>query len=267
MEKKSFGLRDIVFTLAGVLASVCMFMNWLPINIDLGVIQLNEVLGKINALTLSRIVYELEEALGMLAAYLPSEFAELKKWSTLLTGCAVVTLILYLVGIVLLVTGRTKYRNVVAVSASIGAIMTSIAFCSLVSAVYKAAGADAVKYSALSFVLESPCLITLLCGMISAMCTETATDILFAFAEKCVCATKGTVLYIAEWVEVIISNIGYLFSDLVGAFAGIMIGRWIVELVGVTLIGVLAGVVIAGMTAGVCMFVVSSVFERKIGRL
>ena len=300
MEKKTIGLRGILFILAAVLGTASMFTNWFPVNLDLGYIQLNEVLGKINALTLSKMVKELEEMLGALAAFLPPEFAQLKKWSAVLMGCGVMTIALFVIGCVLVVTGKKAYRDAVAVSAGLGAIVTTAAFCTLISAVYEATGASAVKKDALSLVMDSPCKFVLACGVLSIFTMEPVAkfaasfvgtiaddpaavgeksveavrwmlcgacklvaliigkivDNIVSLAEKCAGAVLGMIRFITEWAEILYSNIGYLLADLIGAGVGIFAGKIVADATGLVVLGVVLGMVAAGVTAGCCMMAV-----------
>ena len=285
MEKKTIGLRGILFILAAVLGTASMFTNWFPVNLDLGYIQLNEVLGKINALTLSKMVRELEEMLGALAAFLPPEFAQLKKWSTVLMGCGIITIALYVIGCALVITGKNEYRDAVAVSAGLGAIVTTVVFCALISAVYEATGAGAVKKDALSLVMDSPCKFVPVCGVLSiftvekcvpavrwmlcgafklaALIISRVVDNIVLFGEKCAGAVLGMIRFIAEWAEILYSNIGYLLADLIGAGVGIFAGKIVADATGLVMLGVVLGMVAAGVTAAGCMMAVRCISKSN----
>ena len=64
--------KAFVFFGSAIAAVICLFMNWLPLDLNLGYFELEDVLGTINVFTLFGAVSDLNEALGMLGSFLPN---------------------------------------------------------------------------------------------------------------------------------------------------------------------------------------------------
>lgn len=262
----SVTLRMILFVIAAVVAVACMFMNWLPVELNLGMVQLEEVFGRVNVFTLSKTLFRVEEALGMLAAYLPEEFGTYKFWSVLLVICAVVTIAFYVCGVVLNILKKGKVADIIAGAASVCAVITSLGFCMLVTDFYKKIGESAVSQDALAVVLKSPCMVVLVCGVVSGICAlpqGTVGDAISACIGWCVAAVQNVVWYISEVFAVVVENIGYLISDILGGIAGVFAGMWIASATGTNILGAISGLAIAALTAVVCCALVCRITGRS----
>lgn len=263
MEKRPISPRRILSMFAGVLASVCMFMNWFPLELDLGIMQFNEVLGKVNAFTLPKTLHSIEEAMGMLTSFLPKEFRSLQIWSVVLAVCAVTTVVLNVSVIALYWLKKTDYIEYVIGIASVAAVSTVAIFCSLVTNIYDVIGAAEAGYNALSIVFKSPCLFVLVGSIVSGICTDTISEILVGWMYNIITAVRRCVAFILEWVDLLLNNIGFLASDIFGALVGILAGKWVVHATDSTLLSVVIGLFIAGVVATVCALLISKIFGRK----
>lgn len=249
----------------GALAVICMFMNWFPVSLDLGVVRYDEILGRVNAINLFGVMSELEENLGALASVLPSGFHELKQGSANMVVCAVITIALYLVSSYL-ICRKKKFMEFMMCAASAGAIITVIFFYSTVTKVYNAFDVGTYGKLAASIVFKSPCVITLLAGIVSGFCTETVSGVVMDAIGLSIANVKNLAMCILEWIEMFINNIGYLVSDIVGVYAGILVGKTIWTMTGSRLVGTLVGFAAAGLVACVCCGIVWKVFMNQSNR-
>lgn len=252
MEKRTNTISSILFITNGITLIICMFMNWLPINLKWETTQFVEVFGKINAFTLSDHINELGEWLRLL----PEEFSWLMIESVIMTVCASATVVLYVCGIVLhilRIVGTFKkeaYIELVTLAAVASAILTCALFC---VAIDNAIGLTSFEYSALSIVKKTPWINVVLSAVACTVFTRKAV----------VEAIIKVVLYLTEWVKAIVNNFGFLVSDVIGAFAGISAGKVIASLTGSALLGVITGLGIACLIAVVCCIIVCWLFGKE----
>ncbi len=264
MEKRSLTLRDYIFIVAGVVVIVCMFLNWFPVDLDLGIAQFDDVLGKINAFTFANAIKELEENLGAWASALPEAYDQLKTLSTVLVAFAVVTIIIYVSAIVMHILRKDKYLNLLSAVASVCAIATSYMFYSIISGVYDYLDITALGYSAINTVMNSPCGIVMLAGLVSVACTDPVAEAIVSIVQGFISSIVKIVRYIGEWAKLIVNNIGYVVSDVAGAIAGIFVGSWLLNVTDSVLLAVIGGLAVAGVVAIVgVVFVFRVILQNK----
>lgn len=264
MEKRSIALRGVFFVLTAALVCICMLMNWFPVDLNLGAIQLDDVFGKVNALTLSGTVSEIEEMLGAFSSFLPEEFEALKVKSTILTVCAYVTIASYVCASVLHILKKKNYAELASLASAVLAIITAVAFSDLIKDIYTFTASTEVGNIAHDVVMKSPCLAVLIGGIASAFCVETIAEWVVELVTGLIASIAATVMRIVdtivEFFKMIIGNIGYVLSDCAGAFLGILAGAVIMGMTDSALLGMLAGLVVAGLTAAVFLMIVSKLF-------
>lgn len=248
---------------AGLVVIICMFLNWFPADLDLGVVQIDEVLGKVNAFTFAATIRELEDHLGMLASVLPEAYGQLKTWSIVLAGFAVVTISVYISAFVLRVLRKNKYVNLLSVAASVFAVATSYIFYSIACNIYNNLSITALGYSVMNVVAKSPCTIVALAGVVSIALTDPVTAAIGNMVDGVITAIIRFVNCIAEWVKLIINNIGYVLSDIAGGFVGICVTAWLLNMTGSALLAVIGGLVAAGGVAITCMIFVCRIILRN----
>lgn len=264
MKKATLTLRDYFFIAAGVIAIVCMFLNWFPVDLDLGIIQIDEVLGKINAFTFVGTIQELEDGLGVWVSVLPETYKQVKIWSAVLFVLAVVTVAAYISAIVLRILRNDKYVNALSVAASVFAAATSFVFFSIASDIYDFLNITAHGYKAIDIVVNSPCAIVVLAAIVSAVFTEPVTEVMRSIVASATDTIVSFVMCVVAWVKLIVNNIGYVVSDIVGAFAGVCVAGWLRNLTNSALLAVLAGLAAAGIVAIACMaFVCCVILKNK----
>lgn len=256
MEKRALTMRDYIVMAVGLVVIVCMFLNWFPVDLDLGVIEIDEVFGNINAFTLSKTLDEIEEHLGVWMFALPEEYGNLKAQGTALGILGVCTVIAYISVIVLNVLGKKKYVNAATLLAGVCAVITYYIFYSIASDFYNV-------YSATTVLAESPCTMVLLGGIATIACANPVAEVIAHMVTNIVdgfiAAIINIVNFIVEWVKLIANNIGYVVSDIVGGIAGVAFGSWLSNMTDSTLIAVIGGLIAAGVVAIACMTIVCRV--------
>lgn len=173
-----FPVASVIFMIAGVASIVCMFLNWFPVDLELGYVQFSNVLGKINALVLPEVLNDLEDSLGMFSSLLPKKFDMLKNFSIGVMVLSVSTILLYMWAIFLRATKKEKYVNLASILASIGTLLTSLSFIKLISAVYSGLGLSTnAGTNAVITAIISPCGVVFLCGVASLICCAASIEL------------------------------------------------------------------------------------------
>ena len=263
MEKKAFTVRNAMVILCAAVVIIGMFLNWYLVEIDLGVLQLNDLIGKINAFTLPRMVFEIEDRLGVLAELLPDGFEMLKAWSVILSVLGAVTVAMFTSAIVFNLLRKNKYIDLLSFGAATGAIATVIIFSRVVMEVYSVTGAAAAGYNALSILMKTPWLIVLLGGAVTILCTEVVGSAFLGCIISLAEAVKRLIAYIVEWIKVVAENILFVLSDVAGAVAGVWFGTTVYSMCENAFVGVIAGLTAAGVLAAVCCFVAAKILGKK----
>ena len=263
MEKMVFTAKKFLTILLSVVVVIAMFLNWYPVDLELGGLQLGALIGKINAFTLSGKVFEIEDRLGVLAELLPDGFAALKTWSVVLTVLASVTVILYLCTIVFNLLKKDNYIDMISFAAAVGAIVTAILFSKVVKEVYSVTGVAAAGYNALTVLSKTSWLIALLGSAVTMAFTETIEYAILGFIIKLREAAVKLIAYIVEWIRVLTKNVAFLISDIAGAVVGIWFGKTIYYMSEMAFVGVIAGLAAAGVIAAVCCVVADKVFAKR----
>lgn len=165
--------RAIVFYISSILAILCMFLNWLPLDIELGYAQFSDVLGTINAFTLIGAMSDLKEAVGMLSYLFPNEltfgFFLASVMGVILFIAAVATIILYAYAILLRLKGDDRCVRIGKLAALV-AVAMSIGFILLVMICVLATDLSDVLGQVMGTVLMGPCVLTLICALASGYC-------------------------------------------------------------------------------------------------
>ena len=259
-------MRSIVFMLAGAVACISMFGNWFPVNLELGMLQIEELFGTVNPFTFHSLVTRIESELGGFAVFLPEGFEDLKTWGMALKVCAGVTVLLYVIGAAQIILRKLKFHNLVCCGAAAGAIINVMIFRNLIEDIYDVTGSLGASDYAVSVVMESPCGITLLCAILSVMGGEMiCTWICQVTAQICMSIVNTIVrfcTFIKDWAEVIWNNAGYLAMDILGGLVACSVGAWIIEAVDSVLLAVIAGLLAGGLVAGIGCFGIWFAFMR-----
>lgn len=263
MEKRAIKLSDLLFAVVGLAVIVCMFLNWVPIELNLGAVQLSNVLGNINALNFCARLGELEESIGDWASLLPEKFDQVKVQSILVAMAAGLTIFAYVTSIVLRFMRKDRYTEALSWLAGIGAIVTCVSFRAVIEGIGEYIGLTTVGYDVLNVVNRSPCTVILLGGVISICCTEIVTKLIANLIGAMISAIVDLLIFAAEWAKMIVNNIGYIVSDVIGGTAGVYLGVWLNNATEFIILAVVAGLTVAGLVAFVCMKIVDMVFLKK----
>ena len=263
MEKRGLTIRDYLFMVAGVVVIVCMFLNWFPVELDLGIIQVEEVMGRINGFTFAGAIRGLEEELGIFAAALQEAFSWLKPRGAVLLVFTTVTVIAYVAAIVLRILQKEKCLEMLSAAASIFAVITSYLFCMIVRGIFDALDIAEYGINTMTVIGRSPCILVALAGIVSVACTDFVADAIVRFAEGVIAAVVCAAKAIAEWIKVIVANIGYIVADLMGALVGVGVGKLMNNALDSTILAVLIGIIVAGITAFAGMVLVCRVILRR----
>lgn len=267
MEKRSIGLRSIFFIISAALVSICMLMNWFPVELDLGIVQFDDVFGTVNAFTLSGTVSKIEDTLGNLAGFLPEEFEMLKIKSAVLMVCAYATIASYICASAMHIVKKNIATDLASLGSAVLAIITSVAFSNLVKGVCTFTASSAAGNAAYDIVMQSPCVAVLFGGILSAICTEMVANWIGEQVVGVVGSIAATMLKIinifVELIMAIAGNIGFVLSDCAGAFLGILVGAKFMEMTASLWLSVVVGLGVAGLAAGACMVVIDRVIYRE----
>ena len=262
MEKRRLTIRDYLFVVVGAVIVACMFLNWFPVNLDLGIIQTEEVLGKINGFTLAGTIRGLEE-LGIFASALTEVFSRLKLWSAVLLVFTIVTVVAYISAMILRILRKGKYAELLSAAASIFAVITSWVFSAIARGIYDALGIDTYGFNAMTVVGRSPCIIVALAGIVSVVCTDFVAEAIARFVDGVLAAVVRAANTIAAWASVIFANIWYIVADIVGALVGVCVGKLLQSGTNSTILAVLVGMIAAGITAFVGITFACRVILRR----
>lgn len=166
--------RAIVFYVAAVVAILSMFGNWFALSVNLGYVQLNEVLGTVNPFTMVGALGDVEESLGVFSMLLPSEVMNglgvLRFVSCILMVAAIGAIVLYVYAAFLRIKENDKTARFGKL-ASLCALLTVVGFIGMVIGLLTALDASAYIGSALGKILTGPCTVTLICAAITASCS------------------------------------------------------------------------------------------------
>ena len=162
--------RAIVFYITALLAVVGMFGNWFALDLNLGYVQLNEVLGTVNPFTIVGAIRDIEDALGMFSMFLPDEIIRglgiIKFAGCVLMVLSVASIVLYAFAAYLRLKENDKTVRVGKIAA-LCAMVTVAVFIGLIIGLLVSLDASEYIGSAIGKILTSFCLITLLCSAIS----------------------------------------------------------------------------------------------------
>lgn len=263
MEKRKVSMGAVIFTVTALVVIVCMFLNWIPLELNLGTIQMDDVLGNINALNLSARFSEMEETLGYWTTLLPEEYEEVKILSILVTISAGLTILAYVSSLVLRFMGKKQCVEALSWIAGIGVIITCTSFCSVVEGVADYFGLSAAGYDILHNVKHSPCGVMMISGLITICCTDFVAEGIMNLIDALISSIVRLLMFLTDWVKLIVNNIGYIISDVIGGVAGVYIGSWVNGATQSMIISVIAGLIIAGVVAYMCMKIVDALFYKK----
>lgn len=165
--------KAIIFYTAAILAILGMFGNWFAIDLDLGYLQLNDVLGTVNPFTMGGALSELEDSLGMLSLFMPSDFMDglgmLRFFSYVLMILAIVSIALYVYAALLRLKENDRCARIGKLAAGC-ALLTVVGFVGMAVVLLSAMEVSSVLGSALGIILISPCAITLASACITIYC-------------------------------------------------------------------------------------------------
>lgn len=165
--------KAIIFFISAIATIIGMFGNWFALDLDLGYFQLNDILGTVNPFTMSGSLGEIEDSLGVFAAFMPADvmdgIAMLKFISIILMVLAVGAIVLYVYAAFL----RFKENDQTARFGRLGALcalLTVVGFIGMVVGLLSALDVSSAIGSAIGKIFGSPCVFTLIGAMVSAYC-------------------------------------------------------------------------------------------------
>lgn len=161
--------KAIVFYISSVLAIVTMFMNWLPLDIDLKYLKLRNVIGTMNAFTLPFALGDLKKGLGVFGSMLPEGYDIAQFFSVILILICGVAIVCYIIAIIFRAMGRdesVRIGKLGAVATTMGAVGFLVMACVAFSAVL----GEGTIFKVVGIVLKSPWTITFVCSFISHYC-------------------------------------------------------------------------------------------------
>lgn len=165
--------RAIIFYVAAIAAILGMFGNWFALNLNLGYVQLNEVLGTVNPYTMAGALGDIKDSLGMFSMLLPEEVMNglgvLQFMSCVLMVLAVGSIVLYVYAAFLRMQENDQTARFGKLAA-LCALLTVVGFIGMVIGLLVSLDASAYIGDALGKILTSPCLITLIGLVVSAYC-------------------------------------------------------------------------------------------------
>lgn len=262
MEERMNGPRKAISLIAAVVVIVCMILNWIPTSLHIGVVEIDNAFSHLNPIGLLKVVSDFDENFGVISTILPQEFDEIREQSVFLSVCAIISISLYICPGVLHLMRKTVRTDYLICAASAIAMITAVSFCTLVVDVFEMIGMGTLSHNIMSIILSGPCIGVLLGGAIGILCTEIVEEAILGGVGGIASVIMKLLINILEWAKVIRDNIGFVISDIVGAFTGIVIGRWIHAATSVTLLSVLVGLFVAGAIAASCMKIVCMVLVR-----
>lgn len=165
--------KAIIFVVSAIVTIISMFGNWFSLDLDLGYLQLDDILGTVNVFRMPAALGEIEESIGIFSAFLPSSvtdgFALLKFVSFVLMALGIAAIALYACAAFL----RLQTNDKTALFGRIAALcaaLTGIGFIAMVAGLLNALDASSIIGNALGKILTGPCLITLIGAGVSAFC-------------------------------------------------------------------------------------------------
>ncbi len=164
LTKKAMG-----FYISSLLAVVCMFMNWLPIDLDFEFIELHNVFGTMNIFTLSGALGELKEGLGIFGSLLPEGYGITQFFGVVLMLIGVISIGCYAAAIVLRLMGKDEFVRLGKLGA-LTACVGSVGFLILACVCFRKVLGVGTLPEVAGTILKSPWSITLVCALVSAYC-------------------------------------------------------------------------------------------------
>ena len=165
--------KAFVFFGSAIAAVICLFMNWLPLDLNLGYLELEDVLGTINVFTLFGAVSNLKEVLGMFGVLLPDGvtlgFVIIRISGLLLSACGIAVIVLYSYAAFHRLKGDDKCVRAGKLAALI-TCMTVFLFVLLVLICFMAMDIMEAFGQVVGKVLTGPCMFTLIAAIISGYC-------------------------------------------------------------------------------------------------
>lgn len=168
-----FTTKAILFCVSALVTVACMFLNWLSLDLDLGYLQLHDVLGTVNVFSLPGALGELKESLGILGAFLPAEVMDgigmAQFASIILMIAAIASIACYVVAVILRIRANDKCVTIGRIAAALAAV-TVVGFVVLVAVSLNAMEASAVIGEVLGQIIAGPSVFVLGGALISAIC-------------------------------------------------------------------------------------------------
>lgn len=165
--------RAIIFYISSILAIVCMFLNWLPLDIELGLARFSDVLGTINAFTLIGAMSDLKESVGILSYWLPDEltsgFSLVSVVGGILFIAGIAAIVLYAYSMLLRLKEDDRCVRIGKLAALV-AVGISVGFMLLVMSCVLAMDMSDALGQVMGDVLTGPCMLTLICALVSGYC-------------------------------------------------------------------------------------------------
>lgn len=165
--------KAICFYASAVIAVVCMFMNWLSLDLDLGYLQLHDILGTLNVFTLPGGIGEIKDALAGFSMFLPDGVMQgisaARFAGVVLMAVSIASIACYTYAAFLRIKEDDNCAKFGKLAALL-AVLTVVGFVALIVVILNAIDASAAVGEILGKILTGPCVITLVAALVSAYC-------------------------------------------------------------------------------------------------
>lgn len=165
--------KAIIFFISAAVTIFSLFGNWFDLDLDLGYLRLDDILGTVNPFSMAGALAEVEDSLGLFGAFMPGKvmdgLAMLKFISIALMVLAIGAIVLYVYAAFL----RLKENDQTVRFGRLGALcalLTVVGFAGMIIGLLSALDASSVIGSALGKILTGPCMVTLIGAVVSGYC-------------------------------------------------------------------------------------------------
>lgn len=162
--------RAIVFYIAVAVTVTCMFFSWFALDLNLGYVDLGDMVGAINVFTLPGALTEIRDAISPVASLLPDDFTRGLGVAVVFGYTAMILGIGAIVCFALAVAHRVNNKeNVVKLCgmATVATLLAAVIFTVLVCVIVTKLAGDMFTFYALGRVLGSPCALSIFGALVA----------------------------------------------------------------------------------------------------
>lgn len=165
--------KAVTFYISSVVTTICMFLNWFSLDLDLGFMRFSDVFGTVNIFTLASTAMKVKDVGGILGAYLPRSvtvgFAFVLLISVALMLAGVTAIALYVYAIILRIQGNDRTVRVGKMAALL-TVGTALGFILLITCCVVAMEITEALGQVMGILLSGPCMFSLIGGVVSGYC-------------------------------------------------------------------------------------------------